>query len=288
MFYMLLFKFIFSNYEINLRSQATVNDINNIMLGEVADINCESFCKELIFLNISSSNGYITRFNVEKALASNFKNYKINGKVTKLIQKQSIEIKEALTKAVIAYVLSYIKDAKVEVSILNFEKDKFNKLNSYQIETGNFQGISGLYYFNIKNNKNLVFSANLKIYRNVLKAKTKLSINDYFNVNSFETVNILIDKPNLVSKYSEIKDLRSNCIIEVNDILSKNCLNIKPMVQRDELIKLIIKSNNVMLSTTAKALKDANLNEIVEVINLFSNQKIKAKVMGENIVEVNI
>jgi len=288
MFFLFLINFLFSNYEIRLQETAVVNDINNIMLGEFADIKCENFCKDLIFLNISSSNGYITRFNVEKALAANFKNYKIIGKVTKITQKHSAELKETLTKAISDYVLSYMKEVKIELKILNFEKEKFNNIRSFEVETANFQGISGVYFFNLKNNKNNLIKADIKIYKNVLKTKTKISINDYFNKNSFEIVNILIDKPNYVSSFQEIKNLRSNCNLEINNILSRNCLNIKPMVQRNELIKLIVRSNNVSITTSARALKDAALFDIVEVLNLFSNEKIQAKVIEENTVEVNI
>lgn len=293
MFYFYLF-FIFtcfSNEKIVLKLSETseVKDINNIMLGEIAEISCENFCKDLYFLKIYSSNGYISRFDVEKSLSKNFNNFEIFGKVTKIEQKED-SLTNSLTQKLSSYVLTMNKvgNPKVEVKLLNLKQENFKNidLKNLNFESYDFKGLSGKYFFKVSNGQYL--EAQISVVADVLMAKTNISQNQDFSKSNLYIERKLITAPNFVNSYSEINNYRSTCLIEIGQPIKKQCLNVRPLVLRGELIKLDIISGNINISTNAESLRDGNLNDVIDVVNLFSNEKIKARVVSENTVEVRI
>lgn len=289
-FYIFSMFYANNNIFISMNKTAEVKDTQNVMLGEVSEIKCENSCSKLNFIKISSTNGYITRFDLEKALENLSLNYEIKGKVTKINQNSNTSIIDDLTNAVVSYVLSIRRQGNpvVKVEIMNLDTQKFRNVKNFELEANNFKPVSGNYYFNILGNNKLFFEARVDITADVLSAKNIININEDFSKFNVLKTRSQILYPNLINSMNEIKNLRSVCTIQRGELIKSGCLNTRPLVLRNEIIKLEIKSGNITLSTNAKALNDANLNEIIEVINLFSNEKIKARVSQENTVEVNI
>lgn len=290
-FFLLIILTSFSNEKISLKLMETaeVENVNSVMLGEIAEISCSSFCKDLYFLKISSSNGYISRLDLEKSLGKSFDNFEISGKVTKIYQKTD-SLTNALTHALTKYVLNMNKlgNTHVEVRLMNLNYDDHKNLDLKNIsfESADFKGVSGRYFFKTSNGKYL--DAQINVLADVIMAKTNISQNQDFTKNNTFIQRKSITAPNLINTYEEISNYRSTCFIEIGQAIKKQCLNSRPLVLRGELIKLEIISGNINISTNAEALRDGSLNDIIDVKNLFSNEKIKARVVKENTVEVRI
>jgi len=73
-------------------------------------------------------------------------------------------------------------------------------------------------------------------------------------------------------------------IISKNAIITKNDVKIAPAVLKGDIVSVKIKSQNITITTTAKALKDGNIGEWIPIE--LNRKIINAKVSGKNQVEI--
>ena len=104
-----------------------------------------------------------------------------------------------------------------------------------------------------------------------------------------ENINVIKKEINFKRFYSKPldkikKDLIASKIISKNSIITTLNTKKAPLVLRGENVNVTIKSKNITITTTAKALKDGNIGDI---INIEINRKIyKAIVINKNQVEL--
>jgi len=145
------------------------------------------------------------------------------------------------------------------------------KLANYKLPSSTLI-IDGKYYFYTINAKIKVFVA-----RKVIR------------VNETIKPNVIEKSINFRSFYSKPlthipNNLIASKIISKNGIINESNTRIKPLILKDENIKVIIKSNNIEIYSTAKALQDGNIGDIIRIE--INNKIFKAKVVDEGIVNI--
>ena len=129
-----------------------------------------------------------------------------------------------------------------------------------------------------------------KYYFYKIKATIKVFIaRKVIRVNETIKPNVIEKSVNFKSFYSKpltyiSEDLIASKIISKNSIINESNTRIKPLILKDENVKVIIKSNNIEIYSTAKALQDGNIGDIIKIE--INNKIFKAKVVDAGVVNI--
>jgi flagella basal body P-ring formation protein FlgA len=184
--------------------------------------------------------------------------------------------------------------AGIKEEIINFYKNKYPNIQIQKITShpslpkqykkikflinpkmpyGNIL-IDGKYYY-------IKIFAKIPVYKSTQIIKQNSLILENINAKK-ELISFKYFYSKPISKIS--KDLIASKIISKNSILTLSNTKIAPAVLRGEKVNVIIKSKNINISTTAKALQDGNIGD---KINIQMNRKIfNAKIIKKGMVEI--
>ena len=132
--------------------------------------------------------------------------------------------------------------------------------------------------------KKLIASAKITTYENVLVAGHNYSRHDRLDNRSLriecrETTGLT---QTLIQSASKLDGLRMKRPVSKGSILTENMVEPIPLVNRGDIVTLIIESQNMYVTALGKALKDGGMDNTISVKNLDSKKQLKGKVIGPN------
>ncbi|SDC10028.1 flagella basal body P-ring formation protein FlgA [Candidatus Frackibacter sp. WG12] len=116
----------------------------------------------------------------------------------------------------------------------------------------------------------------IKRHQSISKADFKLERIDISTLYGYEP---FID-------FDSIKNYRTERTINPGQVLTRNLLEIPPLVKRRRQVKIIAEVGQVKVSTKGIALESGVKGQIIKVENMSSGQELMAKVLAKNTVKV--
>ncbi|MBN2008099.1 flagellar basal body P-ring formation protein FlgA [candidate division KSB1 bacterium] len=77
-----------------------------------------------------------------------------------------------------------------------------------------------------------------------------------------------------------LKDMRAKRYLRAGTILNDSMIEPVPVVERGDLVTLIVRQANVTISTIGKAMDDGCIHDVIDVKNLDSNKRLKGEVLN--------
>lgn len=172
---------------------------------------------------------------------------------------------------------------RIEFSIIQMPKD-FRKVeinNEKNLKLVKNYAYVPVKIYDGKNNISLaLITARVKLYKTVLVSKQKFNVNDILNESMFESR--LEDVASINGNLVETKDLhlyRSKGLIREGTILSKDLVELIPIINSGDKIVLHSGKNGVEVTLEAVTREDGLLGEVIRV--QANNRIFKAKVIDK-------
>ncbi len=130
----------------------------------------------------------------------------------------------------------------------------------------------------------------IKAYQKVLVASCPINreraIN--FNVVKIEKREVSNNLENALTPDSISKEIIAKKFFRIGEIIDKRFVKLKPDILRNSIVTVFFNTNNLTISTEAKALSDGIIGETICIMNKNYNRIYKGKIIGENKVLVKI
>jgi flagella basal body P-ring formation protein FlgA len=76
--------------------------------------------------------------------------------------------------------------------------------------------------------------------------------------------------------------------LRVGSVLDLSFIEFPPVIQKGQLVKMVVRQNGLQLTATGISYKNGKQNEIIRVKNIRSNKNVFCKVVSPGLVEVQI
>ncbi|MBN1115089.1 MAG: flagellar basal body P-ring formation protein FlgA [Oligoflexia bacterium] len=275
---------------IRLNDFAEVQNISNIMLGEISGIECDNDCDSLKYVKINSSKGYVTSYDVLLALRQRGVNPQINGKVTKVRRSGFANEINELTNEIKRHVQKEcnIRKPEIRVTIMETGTLQVSGITGKEIVASSWNCVSGSVRFYIGKDLSASVLTNIDIEGDVVVAADDIKPGTVINENNIRFARSRITAPSYMSDKSRIAGQRSRCFIKSGHTVNISCVEPVPDVLRGEVASLLVKSRDLLLSTSARVLEDGKAGQIVKIKNLFTGKLMQAKVVDSKKLEVEV
>ncbi|QOY53627.1 flagellar basal body P-ring formation protein FlgA [Candidatus Sulfurimonas marisnigri] len=200
---------------------------------------------------------------------------------------------------------SPIDTSKIELKLINYYQSKYENINitnifieprgylaslpnnyTVNIRDRNYLSKSGVLDIKTSNNKKIFFNYNITATLSVYKTRKKMKKDaqlSAINVNKKRVVlDKFVDKPiqNVTKgKYQSKRHISKNKILTIRDVEAFN------VVKRGSLINISLRSDNMSINFSAKALQEGKINDIIRV-QKSNGKKIKVRIIGKNRAEM--
>lgn len=146
-----------------------------------------------------------------------------------------------------------------------------------------------IFRVNGKVEKNFTIPGELKALAPVIIATDSLPRGSLLTpANTQEAIKDLTRHDNPSTNLRRILGKRLKRTVRAHDVIHSSDVEIPPLIQRGQLVKIIIRTGNMHLSATGVARRDGKQGEIIRVRNANSNKLIQGKVTAAGTVEVTI
>lgn len=146
-----------------------------------------------------------------------------------------------------------------------------------------------LFRVNGKVEKNFSVPGELKALAPVIIATDSLPRGSLLTpANTQEAVKDLTRHDNPCTNLRRILGKRLKRTVRAHDVIHSSDVEIPPLIQRGQVVKIIIRTGNMHLSATGVARADGKQGEIIRVRNARSNKLIQGRVTASGTVEVTI
>jgi flagella basal body P-ring formation protein FlgA len=208
--------------------------------------------------------------------------------------RQNVITKAQLEQIVQKYFVSVVNDQKHKYSIeaKNLPDSIVAPLGiiNYNFQTLSKRQTQGNVIFSLSIEvdgrccKKITTSALIRTFDNVLIARSNLlqhqSLTESeLSVENRETTRL---DGNFIQVIDSVKNFRTRRFIPANSIITKDEIEQIPLVQRGDVVSLIVKLNGITITTLGKALKPGCKNDYIEVLNLESKKRLHGEIIGEN------
>lgn len=92
----------------------------------------------------------------------------------------------------------------------------------------------------------------------------------------------------VITSFEMLKEKRTTRIISQGSVLKESMMESIPLIQHDETVTLIVKSNGVEVSTHAVAKESGRRGEYIIVQKMDTREKLKAKIVNNKTVQVDV
>lgn len=123
----------------------------------------------------------------------------------------------------------------------------------------------------------LVVKRNLPQYQQLTKDDVEIKL--------LETTNM---RKQFIQQTDQLENYRTKRFIAANRILTIDKVEPIPVVEKGDIVRLIVDYQHICISTKGKALENGCKNETIEVMNLESKKKLKGKVIKANEVLIRL
>lgn len=279
-----------------------------LQLGEIAEIEApKKFKQELETINLGQSPlpGY-TRVLKRGYILSALERAGFNlSRITYQIPKQirvttphQVLNTDRLTEKVQSYIQQNLSTEAedVEIELQNLDREVRLPVGGVELQIGNLNtkrllgrtAVPVNIYVDGRLAKKKYIQAQVTAYQRVLVAQESIKRHQSLAENQFKW-----EKRPLERLYSQpftdldsIQNYRLERSINTGQILTRNLIEIPPLVKRRDRVKIIAVVGRVRVSTVGIALESGTKGEHIKVRNIKSSREIMAKVIGKKTVKV--
>lgn len=279
-----------------------------LQLGEIAEIEApKKFKQKMETINLGQSPlpGY-TRVLKRDYILSALERAGFNlSRITYQIPKQirvttphQVLDTDRLTEKVRNYIQQNLsaEAEDIEIELQNLDREVRLPVGGVELQIGNLNtkrilgrtAVPVNIYVDGKLAKKKYIQAQVTAYQRVLVAQESIKRRQSLAENQFKW-----EKRPLVKLHSQpftdvdsIQNYRLERSINTGQILTRNLIEIPPLVKRRDRVKIIAVVGRVRVSTAGVALESGTEGEHIKVRNIKSNREIMAKVIGKKTVKV--
>ena len=136
--------------------------------------------------------------------------------------------------------------------------------------------------------KTLPFRFDIEVYREVVRAKDKLSRGE---VISKDRVNVVLEpldyrNEKAFSQIEEVEGKEAKREIPAGAALTPSFLQEETLIERGDLVTMVAKYGGIVVTGMGKARGEGSMGDIIVVENPDSKKRLEAEVIGERMVEV--
>lgn len=135
--------------------------------------------------------------------------------------------------------------------------------------------------------KTINISGKIRAFGRIYQSIRDLNRHSLINENDFILVEKELTSDEVVLGHMP-RETRSTKIIKTGEVLEKNHLQPLPLVIKENIVQVMVRGGNITVKMTGIAWKDGWLGDQITVFNSTSEKKFQGRVIGPNLVEVNI
>lgn len=131
-------------------------------------------------------------------------------------------------------------------------------------------------------------SVRVRTFGDILVAKTHIPKNASFREEDIQRqhVETTLAPLDRVTSSAELVGKRATRIITPGNILCRSMLEVKPTIQRNQMIDLELKTGKVMIVAKAIAKEDGYWGKMIEVQRMNSRERLRARVVDQKTVRI--
>jgi len=216
-----------------------------------------------------------------------YSNYKSKSRYIKFIKKSPID-----TTKIKLNIKKYYKKKYEQIDIQKIEIESRGYLASLpkeyivEIRDRNFLSKSGTLSIKTPQNKKIFFNYTIKA--NISVYETRKKIKKSVELSAFNTIkkSIILDK----FRAKPIQNIKKGTLQTKRHIKQDKIITIRDieklsLVKKNSYINVSLKSDNMAITFSAKALQDGKLNDIIRV-QKSNGKRLKVKITGKNRAEI--
>jgi len=145
-------------------------------------------------------------------------------------------------------------------------------------------------YFYVNGNfeKRLLVTVNIEVMSNIVVTRKPLGRYKLITEEDIclKRMNLAKFPSNVIIRYEDVLGKRTRRTIDSNVALRPDLVELPPLIKRGDIVKVIVESEGLKVTTLGKAKETGRRGEMIKVINVDSSKSIYARVLDSNSVKV--
>jgi flagella basal body P-ring formation protein FlgA len=146
-------------------------------------------------------------------------------------------------------------------------------------------------YFYVNGNfeKRLLVTVNIEVMSNIVVTRKPLGRYKLITEEDvcLKKMNLAKFPSNVITRYEDVLGKRTRRTIDSNVALRPDLVELPPLIKRGDIVKIIVESEGLKVTTLGKAKEMGRRGEMIKVINVDSTKAIYARVIDSNSVKVD-
>lgn len=145
------------------------------------------------------------------------------------------------------------------------------------------------FYVNGKFEKRLLVTVDIEVMSNIVVTRKPLGRYKLITEEDIylKRMNLAKLPSNVITRYEDVLGMRTRRTINSNVALRPDLVELPPLIKRGDIVKIIVESEGLKVTTLGQAKQKGRRGEMIKVINVDSNKAIYARVLDASSVKVD-